>query len=109
MTVGHGGLSYRNCVICKHSIHPANSGREDIENRCEDDSDDVLHFVVQSEASSVGSRSSGRLARAKIENLMAMYPNYPVNIDFGDISVVSSGFADEFLGKLFVRMGRSAS
>jgi anti-sigma regulatory factor (Ser/Thr protein kinase)/anti-anti-sigma regulatory factor len=76
-----------------------------IENRYEDDSDDVLHFVVRSEASSVGSRSSGRLARAKIENLMAMYPNYPVNIDFGDISVVSSSFADEFIGKLFVRTG----
>ena len=76
-----------------------------IENRYEDDSDDVLHFVVRSEASSVGSRSSGRLARAKVENLMAMYPNYPVNIDFGDISVVSSSFADEFLGKLFVRTG----
>ena len=76
-----------------------------IENRYEDDSDAVLHFVVRSEASSVGSRSSGRLVRAKVENLMAMYPNYPVNIDFGDISVVSSSFADEFIGKLFVRTG----
>lgn len=76
-----------------------------IENRYEAEAEDVLEFVVRNEASSVGSRSSGRLARAKVENLMAMYPNYPVNIDFGDISVVSSSFADEFIGKLFVRTG----
>ena len=76
-----------------------------VENRYEAETEDVLRFVVRREASSVGSRSSGRLARAKLENLMAMYPNHPVNVDFGDISVVSSSFADEFLGKLFVRMG----
>ena len=76
-----------------------------IENRYEAENDDLLDFLVQREAESVGSRSSGRLARAKVENLMAMYPGYPVNIDFGDISVVSSSFADEFLGKLFVHTG----
>ena len=76
-----------------------------IENRYEAETEDILRFSVRREASSVGSRSSGRLARAKVENLMAMYPNYPVNIDFGDISVVSSSFADEFLGKLFVHTG----
>ena len=76
-----------------------------IENRYEGDSDDVLNFVVRNEASSVGSRSSGRFARTKLENLMEMYPGHPINIDFGDISIVSSSFADELLGKLFVRMG----
>ena len=76
-----------------------------IENRYEGDDDDALHFVVRSEASSVGSRSSGKFARTKLENLMEMYPGHPVNIDFGDISIVSSSFADELLGKLFVRMG----
>ena len=76
-----------------------------IENRYEGDGDDVLHFVVRSEASSVGSRSSGKFARTKLENLMGMYPSYPVNIDFSDIYIVSSSFADELLGKLFVRMG----
>ena len=76
-----------------------------VENRYEAETEDVLRFVVHREAGSVGSRSSGRLARTKLENLVAMYPSYPVNVDFGDISVVSSSFADEFLGKLFVRMG----
>ena len=76
-----------------------------VENRYEAVTEDVLRFVVRKEAGSVGSRSSGKLARTKLENLMGMYPNHPVNVDFGDISVVSSSFADEFLGKLFVRLG----
>lgn len=76
-----------------------------VENRYEAVTDDILRFVVRQEAGSVGSRSSGKLARTKLENLMAIYPNHPVDVDFGDISVVSSSFADEFLGKLFVRLG----
>ena len=76
-----------------------------IENRYEAEYEDRLQFLVQREAGSVGSRSSGKLARTKVQNLMAMYPNHPVNIDFSDISVVSSSFADEFLGKLFVHTG----
>lgn len=76
-----------------------------VENRYEAEAEDILRFAVRLEAGSVGSRASGKLARAKLENLMAMYPEHPVNIDFGDIPVVSSSFADEFLGKLFVRLG----
>ncbi len=76
-----------------------------IENRYEADTEDVLQFVVRSEVSSVGSRSAGKFARIKLENLVKMYPGYPVNIDFHNISVVSSSFADELLGKLFVGMG----
>jgi len=76
-----------------------------VERQYEHPSDDVLNFVVRKEVGSVGSRSAGKLARAKLENLMRMYPGYPVNLDFADITVVSSSFADEFVGKLFVRMG----
>lgn len=76
-----------------------------VELRYEDPTDDVLNFVVREEAGSVGSRFSGRSTRTKIENLMAMYPDYPINVDFDGVSIVSSSFADEFLGKLFVRIG----
>lgn len=76
-----------------------------IENRYEADTEDVLQFVVRSEAGSVGSRSAGKFARMKLENLMKMYPGYPIKVDFGDISVISSSFADELLGKLFVGVG----
>lgn len=76
-----------------------------VELRYEDESDDVLNFVVRQEADSVGSRFSGRAVRRKIEKLMAMYPSYPINVDFEGISVISSSFADEFLGKLFLNIG----
>lgn len=76
-----------------------------VELRYEDPSDDFLSFVVKREAGSVGSRSAGKAARAKLEKLMTMYPNHPVNLEFSDLPLVSSSFADEFLGKLFVRMG----
>ena len=76
-----------------------------VELRYEDETDDVLNFVVTKEVGSVGSRFSGRSARTKIENLLAMYPSYPIHVDFDGISVISSSFADEFLGKLFVRIG----
>ena len=76
-----------------------------VELRYEDMDDDFLSFVVRREADSVGSRSAGRSARQKLENLMKMYPNHPVNLEFADLPLVSSSFADEFVGKLFVRMG----
>ena len=76
-----------------------------VELRYEQPTDDNISFVVKREAGSVGSRSSGRSARVKLENLMKMYPNCFVDLDFADLPVVSSSFADEFLGKLFVRMG----
>ena len=66
---------------------------------------DVLDFVVRQEAVSVGSRSSGKQLRLKLENLVSTHPDCRINVDFEGISVVSSGFADEFLGRLFVRMG----
>ncbi len=41
----------------------------------------------------------------KLEKLIAMYPAYRVRVDFADVPVISSSFADEFIGKLFVRIG----
>ena len=76
-----------------------------LELRYEHPSDDALHFMVKREAGSLGSRSAGNSARLKLENLMKMYPDFPVNLDFADVGLVSSSFADEFLGKLFVRVG----
>ena len=73
--------------------------------RYEKGTDDALNFVVRQEARSVGSRSSGKSARTKIEHLIARFPDGLINIDFDEIPMVSSGFADEFLGKLFVRIG----
>ncbi|HXO74651.1 MAG TPA: DUF4325 domain-containing protein, partial [Puia sp.] len=37
--------------------------------------------------------------------LINSHPNYPVYIDWEGIPVISSSFADEFMGKLFVELG----
>ncbi len=80
-------------------------GGDYVERRYEDEYEDYIPFVVRDEASSVGSRTAGRLARGKVENLMRMYPDHVFDLDFRELQIVSSSFADEFIGKLFVRAG----
>lgn len=52
-----------------------------------------------------GSRQSGIEARRYISNLLAVDDHVRVEIDFADVFVISSSFADEVFGKLFVEMG----
>lgn len=52
-----------------------------------------------------GSRQSGLEARKYISNLIGMYPNSRIRIDLSDVNIVSSSFADEVFGKLFVQIG----
>jgi anti-sigma regulatory factor (Ser/Thr protein kinase) len=57
------------------------------------------------ECSSFGSRAAAAPVRQRLENLMRFEPNQRAIIDFGDIPLVSSSFADELIGKLFVGLG----
>ncbi|MCY4132921.1 MAG: STAS-like domain-containing protein [Nitrospira sp.] len=50
-----------------------------------------------------GSRQGGKRIRGMIENLLR--ERRPVNIDFDGVGVISSSFADEVFGRLFVEMG----
>lgn len=52
-----------------------------------------------------GSRESGREARLYIENILSSLDGMPLQIDFESVPVISSSFADEVFGKLFVKMG----
>lgn len=52
-----------------------------------------------------GSRSSGMEARSYITNVLGASDTGKVVIDFSDIHVVSSSFADEVFGKMFVELG----
>lgn len=53
-----------------------------------------------------GSRQGGRRIRSMIENLLRDHPS--VTFDFDGVAVISSGFADEVFGRLFVDMGACA-
>jgi anti-sigma regulatory factor (Ser/Thr protein kinase) len=62
-------------------------------------------FVMRNETTSFGSRIAGTPVRNRLMNLVRMCPGQRIIIDFADIPLVSSSFADEVLGKLFVALG----
>lgn len=67
--------------------------------------EDVLLFRMKSEADSFGSRRAGLPLRNKLRNLVEMNPGQKIIVDMADIPLVSSSFADEVFGKLFVELG----
>jgi hypothetical protein len=66
---------------------------------------DCLMLKMKNETTGFGTRSSGRQLKTKTLNLMQSKPGYPIVIDWEGIPVISSSFADEFIGKLFVELG----
>lgn len=64
-----------------------------------------LKFTLTEESPSFGSRIAGTPVRVKLANLLRMCPDQRVEVDFANIPLVSSSFADEVFGKLFVQLG----
>lgn len=62
-------------------------------------------FIMKNEASSFGSRVAAKPVKAKLETLGTMCPHQKIFIDFAGIPVISSSFADEVFGRLFVDLG----
>jgi len=77
-----------------------------IERRFEDDAGHLVFNVKQEARHDLGSRESGRRIRGIIGNLLR--ERRPVVLDFEGVSVISSSFADEVFGRLFVEMGPRA-
>jgi len=76
-----------------------------IETKYETTSDRNINFVLKEEATSFGSRISGTPVRTNLKNLIAFLDSNKVIVDFEDVHLVSSSFADEVFGKLFVELG----
>jgi hypothetical protein len=76
-----------------------------IETKYETTDDGNINFLMKNEAASFGSRKAGTPVRNKLRNLVAMSAEGKVVIDFVDIHLVSSSFADEVIGKLFLDLG----
>jgi anti-sigma regulatory factor (Ser/Thr protein kinase) len=64
-----------------------------------------IHFRLKEESSSFGSRVSGKPIRNKLLNLAKMNGTGMVCVDFADVPLLSSSFADEAFGKLFLILG----
>lgn len=75
-----------------------------IELRYEQDDLRTIPFKVKEQALSFRSRPAGRPMRTKLANLIANCPGQLLFVDFENITVVSSSFADEVFGKLFVEL-----
>lgn len=76
-----------------------------IETRYEAGDSNLIRLKLGEEAKSFGSRVAGTPVQNKIYNLLKMCPGQPIEIDFDHVPLVSSSFADEVFGKLFVKLG----
>jgi anti-sigma regulatory factor (Ser/Thr protein kinase) len=76
-----------------------------IETKFENDEGERLIFVMRDETTSFGSRKAAEPINTKLKNLAQICGAYKIFVDFEDIAVISSSFADEVFGKLFAEMG----
>jgi hypothetical protein len=64
-----------------------------------------IHFKLKEECQSFGSRVSGKPVQIKLLNLLKMNSSATIWVDFDGIPLLSSSFADEAFGKLFLSVG----
>ncbi len=66
---------------------------------------DCLILLMKNETTGFGTRRSGKQLNTKVNNLLEAKTGYPLVIDWEGVPVISSSFADEMIGKLFIRLG----
>lgn len=70
------------------------------------DDNNCLNFVLANESSGFGTRIAGERLRNKVLNYLNRIENPSrIALDFSGISMISSSFADEFVGKLIAELG----
>ena len=74
-----------------------------IERKFENEEGELIFSVKDEAQRDTGSRQGGKRIRGMIENLLREHR--PFIIDFDGVGVISSSFADEVFGRLFVEMG----
>jgi STAS-like domain of unknown function (DUF4325) len=67
-------------------------------------SEDTIPFKLKDEAESLGSRLAGKKVRTKLHNF-ASCSGCRIDVDFSGVNLLSSSFADEVFGKLFLQLG----
>ena len=66
---------------------------------------DAIILKMRDGSTGFGSRAAGRQLRTKCLNLLNAEPTKPLLLDWTGVPLVSSSFADELVGKLFVTLG----
>ena len=77
-----------------------------VERKFEDNQGELTFGLREEAQRDVGSRHGGIQIRKTIENLLRNQRS--ITIDFSGVGVISSSFADEVFGRLFVKMGPRA-
>lgn len=95
------GLIERTLSIAGRSYTPS----YDYIERKHETSSGSVRISAKDLCSTFGSRQSGMEARRYLRNVLSGDPDLHVDIDFSSVFVISSSFADEVFGKLFVEMG----
>ena len=72
------------------------------------ESDGHVVFRIIEESPSFGSRLAGTPIRTKLMNLYQMSGKKKIVVDFANVPLISSSFADEVFGKLFLEIGPMA-
>jgi len=76
-----------------------------IEAKYETESGNEFMIKLATETTGFGSRGAGLQIRNKCLNLLTADQNHPLVLDWSGVPVISSSFADEAIGKLFVELG----
>ena len=66
---------------------------------------ELATFKMKNESESFGSRVAGTPVRKKLIKVAQMCPEAQINIDFSDVAIMSSSFADEVIAKLYCEIG----
>lgn len=70
------------------------------------DDNNFIKYKLSEKTTGFGTREAGIRVRNEVVNFLTrLESTEKIEIDFSDISVISSSFADEFIGKLVVRLG----
>lgn len=77
-----------------------------VDSKYEKDDEDALYMRISDQVEGAGTRSAGKELHYKVMNLLVAKPGYPVYLDWNNINIIASSFADEFVGKLFVQLGK---
>jgi len=76
-----------------------------IEAKYETESGKEFMIKLATETTGFGSRGAGLQIRNKCLNLLTADQTHPLVLDWSGVPVISSSFADEAIGKLFVELG----
>jgi hypothetical protein len=99
------GISYKKALSLEEALKFGGKSHDPLDHVEEEDEEGLVIFPLAREAQGFGSRAAGMPLRQKLKNLIRICGGKRIAIDFSDVPIISSSFADEVFGKLFAELG----